>query len=219
MPALLFTSMIQILCGNDATANTQANELVAVADEKGSVPWKAFGVLLQGVVLALTGRSSEAKQTISVGISALRSTGSTLWIPLWSSYLADSYAALGQFFDAWRSMGEATSIIETSKERLFEPEVQRMAGEVALAAPTPDVVKAESYFRRALTISRAQQAKAWELRAAMSMARLWSDQGEYNKACELIAPVYDWFAEGLETRDLKEAKLLLDSLIVMTPKS
>jgi hypothetical protein len=96
MPALLFTSIIQILCGNDAKANEQANELVAVADEKHSALWKAFGVLLQGAVSALTGKSSEARQTISVGISALRATGSTLWMPLWLSYLAKTHAALGQ---------------------------------------------------------------------------------------------------------------------------
>ena len=79
MPALLFTSIIHILCGNDARANEQANELVVVADEKHSALRKAFGVLLQGIVSALTGRSSEARQTISVGISALQATGSTLW--------------------------------------------------------------------------------------------------------------------------------------------
>ena len=104
------------------------------------------------------------------------------------------------------------TIIETSNERLFEPEVNRMAGELALAPPAPDVAKAEAYFQRALTISRVQQAKSWELRAAMSVARLWCDQGGHNKARELLAPVYDWFTEGLETRDLKEAKALLDAV-------
>jgi predicted ATPase len=210
MPALLFTSVVHILCGHDARANEQANELVALADDKHSALWKAFGVLLQGVVSVVAGRPSEAGQTISVGIGALRATGSTLWIPLWSSYLAKSHAALGQFFDAWRSMSEAMTIIETSKESLFEPEVNRMAGELALTAPAPDVAKAEMYFQRALRISRAQQAKSWELRAAMSLARLWCDRGAYNNAYELLAPVYHWFTEGLDTRDLKEAKGLLE---------
>ena len=199
MPALLFTSVINILCGHDARANEQANELVALADDKHSALWKAFGVLLQGVVSAVAGRPSEAGQTISVGIGALRATGSTLWIPLWSSYLAKSYAALGQFFDAWRSMSEAMTIIETSKESLFEPEVNRMAGELALTAPAPDVAKAEMYFQRALSISRAQQAKSWELRAAMSLARLRCDRGAYNNAYELLAPIYHWFTEGLDS--------------------
>jgi predicted ATPase len=85
-----------------------------------------------------------------------------------------------------------------------------MAGELALTAPAPDVAKAEMYFQRALSISRAQQAKSWELRAAMSLARLWCDRGAYNNAYELLAPVYHWFTEGLDTRDLKEAKGLLE---------
>ena len=210
MPALLFTSIIQILCGHDARANEQANELVAVADEKHSALWKAFGVLLQGAVSALAGKSSEARQTITVGIGALRATGSTLWMPLWLSYLAKTQAALDQYFDAWRSIGEAMTIVETSREKLFEAEVNRVAGELALTAPAPDAVKAETYFQRALSTSRGQQAKSWELRAAMSLARLWRDQGEHNKARELLAPIYHWFTGGLETRDLKEAKALLE---------
>jgi predicted ATPase len=88
----------------------------------------------------------------------------------------------------------------------------RMAGELALTAPAPDVVKAETYFQRALSISRGQQAKSWELRAAMSLARLWRDQGEHNKARELLAPVYDWFKEGFQTQDRAEAKALLEGL-------
>jgi predicted ATPase len=131
-------------------------------------------------------------------------------MPLWLSYLAKTHAALDQHFDAWRSIGEAMTIIETSNEKLFEAEVNRVAGELALTAPAPDVVKAETYFQRALSISRSQQASSWELRAAMSLARLWRDQGEHNKARELLAPICDWFKEGLETRDLNEAKALLD---------
>jgi class 3 adenylate cyclase/predicted ATPase len=146
MPTLLYTSIVHILCGNNGIANDQANELVALADEKGSALWKAFGVLLQGTVLALTGKSSEAAQTITAGIGALRSTGSTLWTPLWCSCLAKSYMHLGQFADAWRSMNEAMTTIETSKERLFEPEVNRTAGEIALLAPEPNFREAESHL-------------------------------------------------------------------------
>ena len=84
-----------------------------------------------------------------------------------------------------------------------------MAGEIALKSPGPDATKAQAYFERALTVARAQQAKSWELRAAMSMARLWRDQGKRDEARELLAPVYGWFTEGFDTRDLKEAKALL----------
>ena len=103
-------------------------------------------------------------------------------------------------------------MIETSRETWFEAEVNRMTGEIALNSPDQDAAKAEAYFTRALTIAREQQAKSWELRAAMSMARLWRDQGKRTEARELLAPVYAWFTEGFDTLDLKEAKALLDEL-------
>ena len=98
-------------------------------------------------------------------------------MPLYLSYLARAYAELGQFDDAWSSIGDAMTAVETTKESLWEAEVQRMAGEVALKLPEPDAAKAEAYFERALAVAREQRAKSWELRAAMSMARLWCDQG------------------------------------------
>jgi len=90
--------------------------------------------------------------------------------------------------------------------------VNRVAGEVALRSPGPDTEKAEKYFGRALAVARRQQAKSWELRAAMSMARLWRDQGKVQQARELLAPVHGWFTEGFDTLDLKEAKVLLNEL-------
>ena len=102
--------------------------------------------------------------------------------------------------------------VETTKERWCEAEVHRIAGEIALMSPEPDAAKAEAYFERALAVARAQQAKSWELRAAMSMARLWRDQGKRDEARDLLAPVYGWFTEGFDTLDLKEAKALLDEL-------
>jgi predicted ATPase len=102
--------------------------------------------------------------------------------------------------------------VETTKERWSEAEVYRTAGEIALLPPAPDAVKAETYFERALAVAREQQAKSWELRAAMSMARLWRDQGKRQQARDLLAPVYGWFTEGFDTLDLKEAKVLLDGL-------
>jgi len=149
---------------------------------------------------------------ITSGIAAWRSTGSTLWIPFFLSHLARAYAELGQFEEAWRSIGEATAMMENTKETWCEAEVHRIAGEIALKSPQPDAAKAEACFRRALAVAREQQAKSWELRAAMSLARLWRDQGKVQQARELLAPVYGWFTEGLDTRDLKEAKALLKSL-------
>ncbi len=100
----------------------------------------------------------------------------------------------------------------TTKETWGEAEVHRIAGETALISPLPDAAKAEAYFERALAIARKQKAKSWELRAAMSKARLWRDQGRQDKARDLLAPVYGWFTEGFDTLDLKEAKVLLDQL-------
>jgi predicted ATPase len=99
-----------------------------------------------------------------------------------------------------------------SEETLCEAEVNRIAGEIALMSSEPDATKAETYFECALAVARQQEAKSWELRAAMSMARLWHDQGKRQEARELLAPVYGWFTEGFDTLDLGEAKALLDKL-------
>ncbi len=102
--------------------------------------------------------------------------------------------------------------VEITKETLFEAEVNRIAGEIALKSLERDTAKAEAYFERALAVARAQQAKSWELRAAMSMARLCRDQDKRSEAHDLLAPVYGWFNEGFDTLDLIEAKALLDAL-------
>jgi predicted ATPase len=104
------------------------------------------------------------------------------------------------------------SAIETTKERWFEAEANRIAGEIALRLPERDTTKAQGYFERALTVARQQQAKSWELRAAMSMARLWRDQGKRDEALDLLAPICGWFTEGFDTLDLREARILLDEL-------
>jgi predicted ATPase len=123
-----------------------------------------------------------------------------------------AYAELGQLDDARRCIDDAIDKVEISKEKWCEAEVHRIAGEIELKSPKPDVAKAQAYFERALAVARAQQAKSWELRAAMSMARLWHDQGKREEARDLLAPIYGWFTEGFDTPDLKEAKALLDEL-------
>ncbi len=106
--------------------------------------------------------------------------------------------------------------VETTKERWYEAEINRITGEIALKLPQLGASQAEAYFERALAVARVQQAKSWELRAAMSMARLWRDQGKPQKARELLGPVYGWFTEGFDTRDLKEAKALVRRVGVMS---
>jgi predicted ATPase len=133
-------------------------------------------------------------------------------VPWHLSFLASAYSELGQFDDAWSCIGEALTAVETTKERWCEAEVNRIAGEIALKSPEQDIAIAQVHLERALAIARQQQAKSWELRAAMSISRLLRDQGKRDEARELLAPVYGWFTEGFDTRDLNEAKDLLDEL-------
>jgi predicted ATPase len=212
MYALGFTAFTHIHCGDFATATAQTDELVALAEEKHAMFWKAVGMMNQGWLLALTGQASNAVRVMTSGINHWRSTGATIWLPFYLPSLAKAYAELGQFDDARRCISEATTAIETTKETWYEPEVHRTAGEIARMTPEPDVAKAEAYFERALSVARAQRAKSWELRAAMSMARLWRDQGKRGEARDLLVPVYGWFTEGFDTLDLKDAKALLDEL-------
>jgi predicted ATPase len=212
MYALCISSLVHIYCRNYATANAQLDELVALADEKGSLSWKAYGMLVQGWLFAQLGKASDAVKIITAGLSAYRSTGSTMWMPMYLSYLAKAYAGLERFDDAWRCIREAMMAVETTKETWHEAEANRIAGEIALMLPEQDAAKAQAYFERALAVARERQAKSWELRAAMSMARLWRDQGKRDEARSLLAPVYGWFTEGFDTLDLKEAKALLGEL-------
>src|SRR5215468_9742889 len=209
---LNFSTWPHIQCGNYVEANALLDEFTALKDETGSLFWEAWGMVQRGCVLALTGKASDAVQTITSGVAAMRSTAATMWMPLWLSYLTRANAEIGQFDAARRCIGEAMTVVETTKETWYAAEVNRIAGEIALLSPEPDVAKAEAYFERALAVARAQQAKSWELRAAMSIARLWRDQDKRNQARDLLAPVYGWFTEGFDTHDLKEAKALLDEL-------
>jgi class 3 adenylate cyclase/predicted ATPase len=212
MFALAVTSWTLIQCANYATANIQLDEVVGLAGEKGALYWKAQGTLEQGWLFALTGKASDAVHKIISGLAEWQSTGSTLLMPFNLSCLATAYAELGKFDDAWRCIGEAMTTAETTHERLWQAEIHRMAGDIALLAPDPDAAKAEAYFERAIEVARGQRAKSWELRAAIGMARLWRDQGKQQEAHDLLAPIYGWFTEGFDTFDLKKARTLLDEL-------
>jgi predicted ATPase len=212
MLALAVTSSTHLVCRNYAAANALADELAVLADEKGVLLRKAEGTFRRGCVFALTGRAADAVQMITSGVTAWRSTGSTIWTPLQMSFLAHAHAGLGQFDEAWRCIGEAVTAAETTKERWFAADVHRMAGEIALLSDEPDAARAEAYFERALAIARQQQAKSFELRATMSLTRLWRGQGKRSQAYDLLASIYGWFTEGFDTPDLREAKALLDEL-------
>jgi predicted ATPase len=212
MYALYHASFAYIWCGNYATANAIVDELVTLADERGALFWKIQGMRTQGQLLAVAREAADAVHTIISALTAWRSTGSTAFVQLYLSYLASAYAEIGQFDDAWCCIREAMTAIETTNERWSEAEINRVAGEIALMSPEPDAAKAQTCFERALAVARKDQAKSWELRAAMSMARLWRDQGKRDEARDLLAPVYGWFTEGFDTLDLKDAKALLEEL-------
>ena len=215
VPTLLFalscTAVTLVCCRDYAAAAANTEECIALAQEK--VPFmKMFAAGWRGCVLAQIGRASEAVEAISPAIAGMREIGVSTWSTAWLTHLAIAHAELGKLDDAWRCIDEAMTRIKTTKERWHEPEVNRIAGEIALISPDPNATKAEAYFQRALRLARQQQAKSWELRAAISLARLWRDQGKVQQARELLAPVYGWFTEGFDTRDLKEAKALLEEL-------
>jgi predicted ATPase len=195
-----------------AAASALIDETVALANKKGIMFLSLFALGYQSIALALAGDAANAVQKIASNITAYRAMGSTLNMPLRLMFLARAHADLGHLDDAWRCIGEAMTTMETTKETWIEAEVHRVAGEIALMSRKPDEAKAQADFERALTVAREQQAKSWELRAAMSMARLWRDQGKRDEARELLAPVYGWFTEGFDTRDLKEANALLEEL-------
>jgi DNA-binding winged helix-turn-helix (wHTH) protein/predicted ATPase len=209
--ALSLTSFSHLLCGNYATANAQLGEAVALAEEKGALFWKTTATVLSGCVSAATGNALDAVDIIGSAVTAFRSTGATVWMPSYLSYLASAYAELGRFDDARRCTNEAMAIIGTSKETWFEAEINRVAGEIALRSPHRDPEKAEGYFKRALTVARMQQAKSLELRAAVSMARLLRDR-DRRHAVRTLLPVYKCFSEGFDTVDLNNAKALLGEL-------
>jgi predicted ATPase len=131
MFALQHASLTHIQFGNYAAANAEADELDVLADEKDASLWKAFGTLMRGCLLTLTGKGSDAVHIVTSGITAFRSTGAPAFMPLFLSYLAMAHAEIGQLDDAWRCTGEAATAVETTKERWWEAEVYRVAGDRA----------------------------------------------------------------------------------------
>ena len=210
MGAIKHSAATYILSGNYPRAAANAQELVGLAEEKGALFWKAKGRGNQGVLLALSGRASEAIDILISAITASRSTGATFWTPFRLPYLARAHAELGQFDEAWRRISEAITVMETSNERWNEADIHRIAGDIALLGPGQDAARAEAYFECAIAIE--QQAKSWELRATTRLARLWQGQGRRREAHHRLEPIYGWFTEGFDMLDLKEAEALLDEL-------
>ena len=174
--------------------------------------WKVAATFCRGYVSALTGKPFEGLPLIEANTATWYSAGAKMFKPLLLDYDARAYLNAGQFHAARHSIEQAMTTLQATGERWIEAELDPVAGEIALKSPEHDAAKAKDHFERALTVARTQQAKFLELRASMSLARLWRDQGKVQQARELLAPLYEWFTEGFDTLDLKEAKALLEEL-------
>jgi predicted ATPase len=146
------------------------------------------------------------------GIAALRATGAALLVPYFCTLLAEVSAHLGHREDGLQALAEAHTLVEQQEERWWEAEIHRLRGVLLLRQPGTPQAEAETWLQRALDVARRQEAKSLELRAAMSLSRLWQQQGKQAEARELLASVYGWFTEGFDTVDLQEAKTLLEEL-------
>jgi predicted ATPase len=146
------------------------------------------------------------------GLAAYRAIGAVMFAPCLCTWLAEIAAHLGHPEDACQALAEAHTLVEQHEERFWEAEVYRLRGVLLLRQPGIPQEEAETWLQRALGVARRQQAKSLELRAAMSISRLWQQQGKRQEAHDLLAPVYEWFTEGFDTADLKDAKALLDEL-------
>ena len=216
MGVLHLSGSTQLRLGNIAAAKAQADELVALAEEKSAPAFIAHGMADQSCALAFGGESSKAVQLFERAIAYDRALASTVEIPSLLSVLAKAHADLGRFDDARRCIGEAIALAEASGEKWWEPDLHRTAGEIEMKAPERDAAKAQASFERALAIARARQARSFELRAATGLARLRRDQGRIAEARDALAPVYGGFTQGFDTPDLIEAKALLMELAQST---
>jgi predicted ATPase len=186
---------------------------VALSTEQGFPLLAAWGTILRGWALAMQGQGEEGMAQVRQEIAAQWATGATLRVPYFYTLLAEVSTHLGHTEDGLQALAEAHTLVEQQEERWWEAEVYRLRGVLLLRQPGMPQEEAETWMQRALDVARRQQAKSLELRAAMSLARLWQSQGKRQEAYDLLAPVYNWFTEGFDTADLKEAKTLLDELV------
>jgi predicted ATPase len=192
------------------TTLRSAEELLAIADEQGFPDLLAWGTMMRGWCLGAMGQPAEAIPLILQGLESSRATGAGLLIPFYLMTLAEVYGMAAQADEGLKRLAEAATIVEATQERWAKAEMYRLRGTLLLSMH--ERAAAEDSFRRALTVAQQQSAKFWELRAATSLTRLWCDQGKRKEARNLLAPIYGWFTEGLDTPVLQDAKALLDEL-------
>jgi predicted ATPase len=197
----------------DMTAvHEHAEAAAALSTEQGFPLWAPYGTILRGWGLAIQGQDEEGMAKVRQGIASFRATGGVLFFPYFCTLLADISAHLGHTVDGLQALAEAQTLLEHHEVRFWEAEVCRLRGVLLLRQTGTSQGEAETWLQQALDVARRQQAKSLELRAAMSLSRLWQQQGKRTEARELLAPIYGWFTEGLDTADLQEAKALLEEL-------
>jgi len=192
-----------------SAVHEHAEATVALATEQGFALWAAMGTSVRGWALAMQGQGEAGMAQVRQGVAAWRTTGATLHVLFLCTVLAEVCDHLGHPEEGLQALTEAHTLMEQHEERYWEAEVARLQGVLLLRQTGPQQAEAEAWLQRALDVARRQEAKSLELRAAMSLARLWQHQGKRQEAYDLLAPVYGWFTEGFDTADLQEAKALL----------
>ena len=206
-------AIISQFCRDVPAVHEQTEAAVTLSTEQGFPLWEAGGMSLRGWALAMQGQGEAGLAQVRQGITAWRATGAALYVPYLCTLLAEVCAYLGHTADGLQALAEAHTLVEQHEERCWEAEVYRLRGVLLLRQTGTPQAEAEAWLQRALDVARRQEAKSLELRAAMSLSRLWQQQGKQAEARALLAPVYGWFTEGFDTADLQEAKALLEELV------
>ena len=161
---------------------------------------------MRGWALAMQGDAATGVMHLQQGLEAVQNIDQKLYHPYHLALLAEAYGQAGQPEAGLACLTEALTLVEATGERWWEAEVHRLKGELLLQLSLPDISQATACFHQALEVARSQQAKSLELRAALSLSRLWQQHGKRDPACQLLTEVYSWFTEGFETLDLQEAR-------------
>jgi class 3 adenylate cyclase/predicted ATPase len=209
--ALAFAGRLHRWCHEVQPVQDIAEEVTQIGVEKGMPLGQAEGAMERAWVVSEQGNPEEATALYRQGLDAWRATGMEVHVPEFLSVLAGMYAKTGQVDEALSAIGEAVSQVERTDERYWEAEVHRIKGEL-LRMKGVDEAEVERHFQRAIDVARRRSAKSLELRASMSLCRLWQRQGKVDEAWEMLAKIYGWFTEGFDTGDLKEARALLEEL-------
>jgi serine/threonine protein kinase/predicted ATPase len=210
--ALDFTAFLGHYCRLGAQVRAAAEEELALATDQGFQLWHACGTLHKGAGMLLLGRREEALALLLKGFSAFRATGAEVRVPAYLGMLGDAYTQSARFEDAHQALDEGLEIAEKNDDRCHEAELHRLKGELLLAESPDQMAAAEDCFRRAIETALRQQSNGWELRATISLARLWQRLGRQDDAHAALAAVYNTYTEGFTTPDLVEARALLEAL-------